>query len=261
MVIRKYKNNFLLTYDDGDYIFETNSFITCLNKAKSMKENGEDIIRIRCMRIYTSNYKKGGRGTVEISIAGRCLDNYTGLEYKKLAPKFGFWKEWEKTKNNDYYIQHYYDEVLSHLNPEQVLLELAELSNGKDISLLCYEEYGEFCHRFLVADWLNENLTYNWLDVVELDYDEIGSLIKKFKKNFTYDETDELVFESEAFETEMKYNLIPKEDFHSEEEYLNYAMKIVIQSLNYCEYGECMNKEEEIEREEDLKYRGFFNRV
>ena len=154
--------------DNGSLLSETDNFIICLNEAKMLKDKTGEEIRIRCIRIYTSNYKKGGKGNVEISIAGKCHDGYTGLEYKKLAPKLGFWKEWHKTRDNDYYIQHFYDEVLSHLNPEEVVLKLAELSNGRDVCLLCYEEPGEFCHRFLVSEWLNKNLGFGWIDVEEI---------------------------------------------------------------------------------------------
>lgn len=30
-------------------------------------------------------------------------------------------------------------------------------SKGKDIALVCYEKYDKFCHRHIVADWLNRN--------------------------------------------------------------------------------------------------------
>ena len=29
--------------------------------------------------------------------------------------------------------------------------------NGKDIALICYEKPSDFCHRHLVAEWLNKN--------------------------------------------------------------------------------------------------------
>lgn len=29
--------------------------------------------------------------------------------------------------------------------------------NGKDIALICYEKPSDFCHRHLVAEWLNQN--------------------------------------------------------------------------------------------------------
>lgn len=45
----------------------------------------------------------------------------------------------EKTKNNDYYIEHFYDEVLSSLTPQNVIDELNKISSNndnKDIALV-----------------------------------------------------------------------------------------------------------------------------
>ena len=80
--------------------------------------------------------------------------NYQGRCYPKLAPKFSFWKIWHdnigkisEEENNRYYIQEYWNQVLSKLDPEQVYSEL-------DYSvLLCYEPNTEFCHRHIVAAW------------------------------------------------------------------------------------------------------------
>ena len=44
-----------------------------------------------------------------------------------------------------------------------VLKDLTDLINsvndhiGKEICLICYEKPSDFCHRHLVADWLNKN--------------------------------------------------------------------------------------------------------
>ena len=35
--------------------------------------------------------------------------------------------------------------------------DLERLSEGKDLVLLCWEKYPDFCHRYLVSDWLKEN--------------------------------------------------------------------------------------------------------
>lgn len=48
-------------------------------------------------------------------------------------------------------------EILGRLNPKQVVLELERLAGGRIPCLICYEANGKFCHRHLVADWLNEH--------------------------------------------------------------------------------------------------------
>ena len=112
------------------------------------------------MKIYTSYFAKLRNlpeNIVPISICGKVPDWYTGLQYKKLAPKYEFFIEWKKTHDSDYYIEHFKSEVLDMLDVNAVYEELAKMSAGKDIWLICYEKPSDFCHRHLVADWLTKN--------------------------------------------------------------------------------------------------------
>lgn len=57
------------------------------------------------MTIYTSYYAKSKKipeDIVRISIAGKAPEYYTGIQYKVLAPKYGFFMEWKKNHNNDF---------------------------------------------------------------------------------------------------------------------------------------------------------------
>lgn len=116
--------------------------------------------------IYTSYFAKikqlEKNNIIPISICGKAPDWYKGLQYKKLAPKYEFFMEWKKNRNNDYYIEHFYTEVLEPLDAFDVLHQLmymSELETGKvrDIALICYEKPSDFCHRHLVTEWLNKN--------------------------------------------------------------------------------------------------------
>jgi hypothetical protein len=84
---------------------------------------------------------------------------YKGRVYKALAPS------WELVKIKDVaeYTRRYKKEVLSKLDPKQVYKHL-----GEDAILLCWEKPGEFCHRRLVAEWLEEALG---IKVPELGYE------------------------------------------------------------------------------------------
>jgi len=53
------------------------------------------------------------------------------------------------------YTKLYHERVLKNLNPYTVWREL-----GEDAILLCYEEPGEFCHRRLVAAWIEKHLGF-----------------------------------------------------------------------------------------------------
>jgi len=44
--------------------------------------------------------------------------------------------------------------LLSSLRKEKVLEEIRAFCNGGNIVLLCFEKEGEFCHRNIVAEWL-----------------------------------------------------------------------------------------------------------
>ena len=80
--------------------------------------------------------------------------NYQGECYPELAPKLSFWKIWHdnigkiaEEENNRYYVQEYWNQVLSKFDPEKVYREL------DNSILLCYEPNTEFCHRHIVAAW------------------------------------------------------------------------------------------------------------
>ena len=80
---------------------------------------------------------------------------YKGKCYPELAPKLSFWRKWHENigvvseeENNKFYIEEYYKQVLSKLNPEKIYNDL------NNSILLCYEESNEFCHRHIVAAWL-----------------------------------------------------------------------------------------------------------
>ena len=111
--------------------------------------------------IYTTYFAKLNKlpgNIIPIAICGKSPDWYTGLEYKKLAPKYSFFAEWKKNQDNDYYIEHFNKEVLGELNVDTVAFELSSLTYGcKDIALVCYEKPDAFCHRHLVAQWLRDN--------------------------------------------------------------------------------------------------------
>ena len=111
----------------------------------------------------TSYYAKSHNHPNAVSIAGKAPHWYTGREYKKLAPKWGFFKRYKEDGNEDSYIEAYIDQVLSYLDPQEVYDEL-----GEDAVLLCWESSEKFCHRHIVAHWFEENLG---IKIEEIMYD------------------------------------------------------------------------------------------
>ena len=111
-------------------------------------------------------YKQAGLMT--ISISAKAPDWYDGLEYKKLAPKWAFFQEWKYGSHkgdNEYYISQFDEQVLKPLTVESVLADIANLAGGEidKVILLCYEKPADFCHRHLVADWINKHKGNNFI--------------------------------------------------------------------------------------------------
>jgi len=103
--------------------------------------------------IQTSYYAKY-KGENAVSIALSKPQWYTNCrEYKKLFPTWKLLNKYKKDKDEEYYIEHYYKDVLDKLDAKQVYDEL-----GENAVLLCWEKSSDFCHRHIVSSWLQENL-------------------------------------------------------------------------------------------------------
>jgi len=115
-------------------------------------------------KIYTSYFAKirsFPKDFEPIAICGGIPSWYNGSWTKILAPKIGFFNEWKyNNHDNQYYTDHFYSEVLSELDPDEIVSKLFEISGKEKIlCLICYEKPEDFCHRHLVAEWLNKNAT------------------------------------------------------------------------------------------------------
>lgn len=108
------------------------------------------------INIYTGNYNSCKFGNL-ISISGD-RGKSVGFEGKALpclAPRREFWEIWHdnigkisEEENMRYYIKQYYEQVLVNVNFEEVLF------HEKEPILLCYEDSNAFCHRHIVAEYL-----------------------------------------------------------------------------------------------------------
>lgn len=122
---------------------------------------------------------------VAISGDGGKIVNFNGTSHKELSP-YPFFRKWKdkenkidfaykkgliskekylalKEENQNSYIEKFYRIVLKNLDAEKVFKSL-----GENAVLLCFEKPTEFCHRFLVAGWLEYNLN---ISVDELGYE------------------------------------------------------------------------------------------
>ena len=120
----------------------------------------------------TSYYSKNANNLNAVSVAAKCPAFYKGREYKKLAPKYWFFKKYKEDGDEESYTKSYYKEVLNKLNPREVYEEL-----GEDAVILCWEAPDKFCHRHIVAEWLSDNLG---IEIKEHDSTDIDDLIDEW---------------------------------------------------------------------------------
>ena len=141
----------------------------------------------------TGNYNNIKCGnTVSVTGDGGNAWGYFGLAYKKLAPRLVTYipyaeklEELSKLKNDlinykiykeeieNEYIKSYYETRLKDLDVKELLYILNE-KYGNNIILLCHEDINEFCHRRLIADYIElETGIY----IPEISINESGRLI------------------------------------------------------------------------------------
>lgn len=99
----------------------------------------------------TSYFAKYRRVT-GVNIAIKPAPGFAGPSYPDLFPKWSFLKKYKEDGNEADYTREYHAQVLNKLDPQKVYDDL------KDSTLLCLEKSGEFCHRRLVAEWLEKAL-------------------------------------------------------------------------------------------------------
>lgn len=68
----------------------------------------------------------------------------------------------------------YLNDVLSKVNPQELIQTIQRFSNGQDVALCCYEKPGDFCHRHILAKWLTEK--------TEIEIKEFGVVERKEPK-------------------------------------------------------------------------------
>ena len=112
------------------------------------------------MKIYTTYFARVRDLTediVPISIAYKAPNGFEGPSYRCVAPPWWMIKELKDSGDKGSYTTAYVNNILSGLNFDQVMEDLRFLGQGHDIALVCWERPSEFCHRNLLADWLNEH--------------------------------------------------------------------------------------------------------
>lgn len=113
------------------------------------------------MKIYTSYFANGKKlskaGITMIGIALYPPKWFYGVSLKTVSPTYSILHE----EDHDRYTERFKKEVLGRVDPKEFLESVERYSDGKDVALCCFEKPGDFCHRHIVAEWLNEKLGLN----------------------------------------------------------------------------------------------------
>ena len=121
------------------------------------------------------------------------------IPIKKMSPRLYLWQYYNQNPDNltedeliDWYIIEFYNLRLKELNPNELMSTLEE-KFGEEIILLCHElpglkiNKGHFCHRRLLADWieLETGIVTPELSIIEsgeITQEEIYDLKPRIKK-------------------------------------------------------------------------------
>lgn len=138
----------------------------------------------------TSCYEFAKSGNlVSITGDGGNAWGFYGNSYKKMAPKLYLWQYYDNNPNEltedeliDWYIKEFYQTRLKNLDPYN-LLDTLNQKFENEIILLCHElpnielNKKSFCHRRLLADWLELE---TGIVIPEVSIDQTGKI--KYEK-------------------------------------------------------------------------------
>ena len=109
------------------------------------------------MRIYTSYFAKvktlQKNGIVPVSLARWSPRWYSGEKVLDASPT-------PDMLGGDMTREEYvarYSRILQKLDIKDFVNKIAKIGNGKPVALLCYEKPDDFCHRHLLAEYMNKN--------------------------------------------------------------------------------------------------------
>ena len=98
--------------------------------------------------IFTSNFKIAGHLPQAVAISLGVPRGWQGARCLSLAPP----RPLIKIMDPETFIPLYRAQVLDRLDPYRIIRDLG----GDDFVMLCWEAPGEFCHRRVVAAWIQK---------------------------------------------------------------------------------------------------------
>ena len=87
--------------------------------------------------------------------------NFKGYKCYEFAPSVRLLKEYKEGLRNDHYAYRYERDVLKKIDVHRVFEDLARMACGRDIVLCCFEPALQFCHRRLLAHYVERVWGYS----------------------------------------------------------------------------------------------------
>lgn len=87
--------------------------------------------------------------------------NFKGYKCYEFAPSVRLLKEYKEGLRNDHYAYRYERDVLKKIDVHRVFEGLARMACGRDIVLCCFEPALQFCHRRLLAHYVERVWGYS----------------------------------------------------------------------------------------------------
>jgi len=103
--------------------------------------------------IYTAQYRYQGKDRLDITVKGNCIAG------KLYAPNWTMVNGIKKgTISEDEYTKLYYELLIKKwsTNSDEIL-KLVNLIKDRDITLVCFCPANNFCHRYLLVNFLKHN--------------------------------------------------------------------------------------------------------
>lgn len=117
------------------------------------------------MQVYTSSFKFA-KGLNEskyfvVSISRFPPRGFRGYKCFEFAPSVRLLKEYKEGLRNDHYAYRYERDVLKKTDVHRVFEGLARMACGRDIVLCCFEPALQFCHRRILAHYVERVWGYS----------------------------------------------------------------------------------------------------
>lgn len=122
--------------------------------------------------IYTGYYaqtkKYTDAGLTTIAISGSIPSFYKGIYAKEFAPRYGVFQQWKQGLIDDMQYTELYKSYLNTLDTDKIRRYFNTMKD-LDVVLLCYERPGQFCHRHILADWLENDIKVGRVDEYKIN--------------------------------------------------------------------------------------------